>query len=73
MSNAAWPRERVEEPYTVTVSEATYLTGLSQAHLYNAMNRGELLFLKVGLTRRIDREALREYVRRLCIKSKPTP
>ncbi|MGH3427141.1 MAG: helix-turn-helix domain-containing protein [Mycobacteriales bacterium] len=46
----------------VTVAEAGRFTGLSRSSLYALMERGKLLYVKIGRARRIPRRALIELV-----------
>lgn len=49
---------------TVSVREAVAMSGLSRSFLYEAMNRGELPFIKKGRRRLIATSSLSEYVLR---------
>lgn len=49
---------------TVSVREAVVMSGLSRSFLYEAMNRGELPFIKKGRRRLIATSSLSEYVLR---------
>jgi excisionase family DNA binding protein len=61
----------LEEPITLSVDQAVVVSGLSRAHLYKAMASGELLFLKIGPTRRIERDALKDYVHTVALRCTP--
>jgi excisionase family DNA binding protein len=46
----------------VPVAEAARLLSVSRSFVYTAMERGHLLYVKLGRARRIPRRALTEYV-----------
>jgi excisionase family DNA binding protein len=54
--------QHVQDPITVSVSEAVRLTGLSRSKLYVEMAAGRLNFLKVGDRRLIRVSALHEFL-----------
>jgi excisionase family DNA binding protein len=49
----------------VTPPEAAALLGVSRATVYNLIARGELRSVKIGASRRIRVDALREYLLKL--------
>ena len=46
------------------IEEAMHYLNLSRASVYSLMDRGELRYAKFGRSRRIPRQALRDYARR---------
>lgn len=50
------------QPMTLKVDEAAQLAGLGRNAIYNAINCGELRTLKVGKSRRVTPEALRDWI-----------
>jgi excisionase family DNA binding protein len=52
-----------------TVAEAATFLRLSRAKVYQLMEGGELLYAKFGKSRRIPKDALREYAER-CLVSR---
>jgi excisionase family DNA binding protein len=51
----------------VTVPEAAKYLSVSRAKVYVMMEQGELVYCKFGRSRRIPRQALREYAERCLI------
>jgi excisionase family DNA binding protein len=42
----------------ISITRAAEISGMSRAWLYNAMERGDLAYIKLGTARRIPRRAL---------------
>lgn len=57
-------RGDVTDEGSVTVAEATAWSGLPRSNLYELMERGELVYTKVGRRRLIMRRSLRDLLRR---------
>lgn len=52
------------EKKLVTAAEAAVLLGISRAHLYGLVMRGEIPSIKIGRARRIPVSALEEWIAR---------
>jgi hypothetical protein len=59
-----------EETLTLSVVEAQYQSRLSHAHLYRAMESGELRYIQMARHRLILRSSLVEYLDRLAAQPK---
>lgn len=47
----------------ITVADACKLLAVSRSHLYNVMDKGELIYVKIGKSRRLPRRALEAFMR----------
>jgi excisionase family DNA binding protein len=54
----------LDEIELLTVEEAARRLSISRRSLYDLLERGELADIKVGRSRRVVAESIREYVRR---------
>ena len=58
-------------PLVVDVKEAANLLGIGQTKVYDLMRRRELTFVKIGGATRIELAAIRDYIDRNRVGSKP--
>lgn len=58
-----------EDRYLLTVEEAAQKLGISRAHLYTLLQRGEVPSVHLGRSRRISVRALQDWIDRLAADS----
>lgn len=61
----------MSDEYLLTVDEAARRLGMGRTYVYTLVLRGELPSVKLGRSRRVPVQALREYVRALTDEQGP--